>query len=98
MPVEWVVIIAVIGVVIVVSIFGQIFGFMNFRTDKDWRRTSGTLLGPIDGLFAPNRQEALQEQERQTELPAPAPSPGDPLLDLEKGIARIDLSERNPAG
>ena len=95
MPVEGVVIVAVIGVVIVVSIFGQIFGFMNFSMKgKDGMRSAGNIMGPIDGLFAPNRQEALQEQERQTELPAPAPAPGDPLVDLEKGIAKIDLSGR----
>lgn len=76
-------------VIIGVCIVGQIVGFMNFRTEKGWR-SAGNIMAPIDGLFAPNRQEALQEQERQTELPAPAPSPGDPLLDLEKGIARID--------
>jgi len=69
---------------------------MDFRgSGKDWRRSAGNIMGPVDGLFAPNRQEALQEQERQTELPAPAPSPGDPLLDLENGIARIDLSDSN---
>lgn len=79
---------------VVIAIVGQRFGVMNFRSDKDWRRTSGNIMGPIDGLFAPNRQEALQEQERQTELPAPAPSPGDPLLDLENGIARIDVSDK----
>jgi hypothetical protein len=90
---EWFYLI-LIGAIIVICVAGQIFGFMNFRSDKDWRRTSGNLLGPIDGLFAPNRQEALQEQERQTELPAPAPAPGDPLLDLENGIAKIDLTER----
>jgi hypothetical protein len=86
----------IFGVVLVaVCVGGQLLGLMNFRTDKNWRRTSGNIMGPIDGLFAPNRQEALQEQERQTELPAPAPSPGDPLLDLEKGIAHIDVSEKS---
>ncbi len=92
MPVELVVIVGVVVAVTVVCILGQIFGFMNFKSDKDWRRTSGNLLAPVDGLFAPNRQEAMQEQERQTELPAPAPSPGDPLVDLEKGVAKIDVS------
>ena len=85
--------VAVPAAVAVVCVFGQIFGFMNFRTDKDWRRSSGNLLAPIDGLFAPSRQEALQEQERQTELPAPAPAPGDPIVDLDHGIARIHLRD-----
>lgn len=90
---------ALIAAIIVICVAGQIFGFMNFRSGgKDWRRSAGNIMGPVDGLFAPNRQEALQEQERQTELPAPAPAPGDPLLDLENGIARIDLTERKPAG
>lgn len=78
---------------VVVGVVGQRLGFMDFRGTGDGRRSAGNILGPIDGLFAPNRQEALQEQERQTELPAPAPSPGDPLLDLEKGIAHIDVSD-----
>jgi hypothetical protein len=83
-----------IGVMIAVCVAGHIFGFMNFRTDKNWRRSAGNIMGPVDAIFAPNRQEAMQEMERQSEAPAPAPSPGDPLLDLEKGIARIDVSEK----
>jgi len=94
MAVEWIVWVIVPAVIIVVSIIGQLTGFMNFRSEKGWRRSAGNLLAPIDGLFAPNRQEAMQEHERMTELPAPAPSPGDPLVDLEKGIARIDVSEK----
>lgn len=82
-----------VGVIVAICVAGQIFGFINFRQDKDWRRSAGNLLGPVDALFAPSRQEALQEQERQTELPAPAPTPGDPLIDLEKGVAHIDLSQ-----
>lgn len=91
---EWLVWVIVPVVIIAVCIVGQIFGFMNFRTGKDWRRSAGNIMGPIDGLFAPNRQEAMQEHERMTELPAPAPTPGDPLVDLEQGIARIDVSEK----
>jgi len=94
MAVEWIVWVIVPAVIVVVSIIGQLTGFMNFRSEKGWRRSAGNLLAPIDGLFAPNRQEAMQEHERMTELPAPAPSPGDPLVDLEKGIARIDVSEK----
>ncbi len=86
-----------VGVIIAICIAGQIFGFMNFRQGKDWRRSAGNIMGPVDAIFAPNRQEAMQELERQTEAPAPAPSPGDPLLDLENGIAHIDVS-RKPAG
>jgi hypothetical protein len=81
-----------VGVLVVACVIGQLTGVMDLRGNKDWRRTSGNLLAPLDGLFAPSRQESLQEQERQTELPAPAPAPGDPLLDLENGIARIDVS------
>jgi hypothetical protein len=89
----WVWWVAVPAAIVLVCVAGQVFGFMDFRgSGKDWKRSSGNIMGPIDGLFAPNRQEALQEQERQTELPAPAPAPGDPLLDLDKGIARIDVS------
>ena len=94
----WIWWVGVVVALVIIGFIGQRLGIMNFTTGKNWRRTSGNLLGPIDGLFAPNRQEALQEQERQTELPAPAPAPGDPLLDLENGIAKIDLSERKPAG
>jgi len=98
-PVEWVVIVGVVVAIVVVCVLGQIFGFMDFSMKgKDGMRSAGNIMGPIDGLFAPNRQEALQEQERQTELPAPAPAPGDPLLDLENGVAKIDLSERRPRG
>ncbi len=76
-------------------VVGQLAGFLDFRGGGDGRRTAGNLLAPIDGLFAPSRQEALQEQERQAELPAPAPTPGDPLLDLDldRGVARIDVTE-----
>lgn len=78
---------------VAVCVVGHVVGFMHFSmTGKDGRRSAGNILGPIDGLFAPTRQEALQELERQTELPAPAPTPGDPLLDLDTGIARIDIS------
>lgn len=84
----WIWWVGVVVALVIIGFIGQRLGIMNFKADKDWRRTSGNLLGPIDGLFAPNRQEALQEQERQTELPAP----GDPLVDLDKGIAKIDLS------
>ena len=94
MPVEWgwVVWVAVPVALVIVGIVGQATGIMNFRTGgKDFTRSAGNIMGPIDGLFAPNRQEAMQEQERQTELPAPAPSPGDPPIDLERGVARIDL-------
>jgi hypothetical protein len=91
--VEWIWWVIVPVAVVAVCVVGQFAGFMDFTMKgKDWKRSSGNIMGPIDGLFAPNRQEALQEQERQTELPAPAPAPGDPLLDLDKGIARIDLS------
>lgn len=83
--------VAVPAVIVVVCVVGQLAGFMDFR-GVDGTRSAGNIMGPIDGLFAPNRQEALQEQERQTELPAPAPTPGDPLLDLDNGVARIDLS------
>lgn len=94
MPVDgWVIWVIVGAAVVVACVIGQLTGVMDLRGNKDWRRSAGNIMGPIDGLFAPNRQEALEEQERQTELPAPAPSPGDPLLDLEKGIARIDLPE-----
>ncbi len=96
MPVElgWVWWVAVPAAIVVVCVIGQLVGVMDFRGTGDGRRSAGNLLAPIDGLFAPTRQEALQEQERQTELPAPAPAPGDPLLDLESGVARIDLSAR----
>lgn len=95
MPVSWVVVLVVAVVIVGVCIAGQLFGFMDFTMrGRDWKRSSGNIMGPIDGLFAPNRQEALHEQERQAELPAPAPAPGDPLLDLDRGIAHIDLSER----
>ena len=90
---EWLVWVIVPVVIIAVCVVGQILGFMNFRSEKGWRRSAGNIMGPIDGLFAPNRQEAMQEHERMTELPAPAPSPGDPLLDLENGIARINVSK-----
>jgi hypothetical protein len=94
-PVEWswVIWVAVPAAIVVVCLLGQATGIMDFRMGgKDARRSAGNIMGPIDGLFAPNRQEAMQEQERQTELPAPAPSPGDPPVDLERGVARIDLS------
>ncbi|HWH98083.1 MAG TPA: hypothetical protein VNS80_06925 [Pseudolysinimonas sp.] len=92
---NWIWWVAVPMAVVVVCVIGQLTGFMDFSMKgKDWKRSSGNIMGPIDGLFAPNRQEALQEQERQTELPAPSPAAGDPLLDLEKGVARIDISER----
>jgi hypothetical protein len=98
--VAWLPWVVIPGAIIVACIVGQRLGVMDFRgSGKDWRRSAGNIMGPVDGLFAPNRQEALQEQERQTELPAPAPAPGDPLVDLENGIAKIDLSrveERRP--
>lgn len=94
MPVAWLPWVAIPGAIVVACVIGQLTGVMEFRTGgKDWRRSAGNIMGPVDGLFAPSRQEALQEQERQTELPAPAPTPGDPLLDLESGIAKIDLSK-----
>ena len=94
-PVEWIWWVAVPVVIVAVCVVGQIAGFMDFSMKgKDGIRSAGNIMGPIDGLFAPSRQEALQEQERQTELPAPAPAPGDPLLDLDEGVARIDVSSR----
>ena len=90
----WIVWIAVPVGLVAVGIVGQLTGVMNFKQDgANWRRSAGNVMGPVDGLFAPSRQEAMQEQERQTELPAPAPTPGDPLLDLESGVARIDLRD-----
>ena len=94
---EWLVWVIVPTVIVVVCVIGQITGFMDFRQGKDGRRAAGNILGPVDSLFAPTRQEALQEQERMTELPAPAPAPGDPLLDLDKGVAKIDVSETHRA-
>jgi hypothetical protein len=91
---EWLVWVIVPVVIIGVCIVGQVMGFMNFRQGKDWRRSAGNIMGPVDAIFAPNRHEAMQEVERQSETPAPAPAPGDPLLDLENGIARIDVSEK----
>lgn len=89
----WVVILIVVAVVLVAAVVGQVTGVMDFRgSGRDWRRTSGNILGPVDAIFAPNRQEAMREQERQAELPAPAPAPGDPPIDLERGIARITLA------
>ena len=86
--------VAVPVVIVVVCVIGQLVGFMDFSgLGKDGKRTAGNLLAPIDGLFAPSRQEALLEQERQTELPAPAPVPGDPIVDLDNGIARIHVRE-----
>lgn len=90
----WLVVVIVVAVVIVAAIVGQLTGVMDFRgSGRDWRRTSGNILGPVDAIFAPNRQEAMREQERQTELPAPAPSPGAPPIDLERGIAHISVSD-----
>ncbi len=40
------------------------------------------MMGAVDEVFAPNRYEAMLEQERQTTLPAPAPLAGDD----DKGI------------
>lgn len=94
MPVDlgWLWWVAIPVGVVVIGVIGQLVGVMDFTSaGKDGRRTAGNILAPIDGLFAPTRQEALQEQERQTELPAPAPTPGDPLLDLDAGVARIHL-------
>jgi len=94
-PVDWWIGLVILGVVVAACVVGQLTGVMEFRTGgKDWRRSAGNVMGPIDGLFAPNRQEAMQELERQSGLPAPAPSPGDPPVDLDAGVARIDLSER----
>ncbi len=87
--------VAVPVVIVAVCVLGQLAGFLDFRgTGRDGARSAGNLLAPIDGLFAPTRQEALQEQERQTELPAPAPTPGDPVVDLDRGIARLDLTPK----
>lgn len=90
----WIWWVVVPAVLVVVAVIGQRIGVMDFRQSKDWRRTSGNILGPLDNIFAPSRHEAMQERERQTELPAPAPTPGDPLLDLENGVALIDVSDR----
>lgn|GEM_PF-2761097 len=79
--------------VAVVAVVGQKAGIMNFRQSSDWRRTSGNIMGPLDDIFAPSRHEAMLEQERQTQLPAPAPAPGDPLLDLDQGVARLDVAD-----
>lgn len=96
---EWLVWVIVGAVVVAAAVVGQLTGVMDFRQGKDWRRSAGNVLGPVDGIFAPNRQEALQEQERQAELPAPAPAPGEPPIDLDEGVARIDLSGRDrPTG
>jgi hypothetical protein len=92
--VDWLFWVIFAVVLVGVGVVGQLLGIMNFKSEKGWKRTAGNIMGPVDGLFAPSRQEAMQEQERQTEAPAPAPSPGDPLVDLENGIARIDLSEK----
>lgn len=90
----WWIGLVLLGVLVVACVVGQLTGVMDFRSRQDWRRTSGHLLAPIDGLFAPNRQEAMRELEEQTELPAPAPAPGDPLLDLDAGVARIHVPPR----
>lgn len=100
----WIWWVAVPAAVVVACVVGQFTGVMDFRmSGKDWRRTSGNIMGPVDGLFAPNRQEALIELERQTELPAPAPSPGDPLVDLENGVvtfavSSVSVPERDATG
>jgi hypothetical protein len=94
----WIWWVAVPAALLVACVIGQLTGVMDFSMKgKDGMRSAGNIMGPIDGLFAPNRQEAMQEQERQTEAAAPAPSPGDPLLDLDKGIAVIDLTPRTPS-
>ena len=57
--------VAVPAVIVVVCVIGQLAGFMDFSgVGKDGKRTAGNLLAPIDGLFAPSRQEALQEQAK----------------------------------
>ena len=93
---DWVWWVAIPAAIVVVCVIGQLTGLMDFSMKgKDGLRSAGNIMGPIDGLFAPNRQEALQEQERQTELPAPAPTPGDPIVDLERGIARIHVRDQD---
>ena len=92
---DWWIGLVILGVVVVACVIGQLTGVMEFHTGANWRRSAGNVMGPIDGLFAPNRQEAMRELQEQTELPAPAPSPGDPLLDLDAGIARIDVRDRD---
>lgn len=90
---SWVPFVVVAGVVVLAGVVGQLTGVMDFRSKKGARATSGNILAPIDGLFAPNRQEAMQELERQAELPAPAPTPGDGPSDVFSGRVRIDLSD-----
>lgn len=91
----WWIGLVLLGALVVACVVGQLTGVMEFRTSgKNWRRSVGNIMGPVDGLFAPNRQEAMRELEEQAELPAPAPAPGDPLLDLDAGVARIHVPPR----
>ncbi|MEO5534237.1 MAG: hypothetical protein ABIR17_03815 [Pseudolysinimonas sp.] len=88
----WIVWVIVGVLVVAAGVIGQLTGIMDFRAKKG-AATIGNVLAPIDGLFAPNRQEAMQELERQHEMPAPAPSPGDGDRDVYKGTIKIDLSQ-----
>jgi hypothetical protein len=47
------------------------------------------MMGAVDEVFAPNRHEAMLEQERQTSLPAPAPLAGDDDKGIVDGRIRI---------
>src|SRR5690606_4219240 len=96
---EWVGFAVAGAAVIGFAIVAQSRGWIDLTSRRNGRTASGSVLvGPIDEVFAPSRQEAQAAWEAQQELPAPAPTPGDPDKDVYRGNVRIhldDLDERD---
>ncbi len=61
------------------------------RTGRGSGSAGAGMLGSVDEVFAPNRYEAMLEQERHTSLPAPAPLAGDDDKGIYDGRIRIGV-------
>lgn len=100
-PVEWLGF-AIAGTgVVVFAVVAQLKGWIDLGSRRGRTASGANLVGPIDEVFAPSRQEAQAAWEAQTELPAPAPLPGDGDKDVYKGNVRIDVADlrkQHPAG
>jgi hypothetical protein len=89
--VNWFILLGAVAAAVVAMLIADRIGWIDLSNKADRPGGSGGVFTMMDEVFAPTKQEAQAEYDRQTSLPVPAPTPADDDHDLLSGRVLIKV-------
>jgi len=96
--VNWLIFLGAVAALAVVVWIADRAGWIDLSNKSTRSGGSGGIVGMLDDVFAPTRQETQAEYERQSRLPKEAPTPADDDHDLLSGSVLIKVPAVRSAG